>query len=63
MSIIVFGIYLLAIFLYFIPTYIAINRNVDGKVLIFALNLLFGWTFIVWVLLIIAALSVNNRNP
>jgi len=63
MSIIVFGIYLLAIFLYFIPTYIAINRNIDGKVLIFALNLLFGWTFIVWVLLIIAALSVNNRNP
>ena len=56
-------IYFLAGIAYFIPFYVASYRNVNGKNVIFWMNLLFGWTLIAWVLLIIAAFSVDNRNP
>ena len=55
-------IYLLAIILYFVPTYIAIYRNANGKSIIFILNILIGWTFVAWILLIVVALSINKKE-
>ncbi len=55
-------LYLLAIVAYFVPFYIALNRNIEGKGLILGLNIILGWTFVAWVLLIIAALSMNQKS-
>jgi hypothetical protein len=57
-------LYLLAAIAYFVPTYITLYRKINGIKIIFWFNLLFAWTFVAWVLLIVAALSVDNsRNP
>jgi len=53
-------VYLLAAVAYFVPFYIASYRNVNGKQLVFWMNLLFGWTFIAWLLLIIVSLSLRS---
>jgi Superinfection immunity protein len=34
--------------LYFLPSIVAIRRDVDGKTSIILINLFFGWTFVVW---------------
>lgn len=52
-------IYLIAAIAYFLPFYIAAYRHVNGLKLVFWFNLLFGWTFIAWILLIIVALSLR----
>jgi hypothetical protein len=60
----IFGIiiYLLAAILYFIPSYIAWFRKANGQQMVFWLNLLFGWTFFAWIILIIVALSLNSKS-
>jgi hypothetical protein len=55
-------IYLLAAVAYFVPYYIAWYRNVNGKQLVFWLNLLFGWTLVAWVLLIVVSLSLKTDH-
>lgn len=55
-------IYILAGILYFVPTYIVWLRKVNGQQIVFWLNLLFGWTFFAWLLLIIVALSLNSKS-
>ncbi|MCK5706002.1 MAG: superinfection immunity protein [Cyclobacteriaceae bacterium] len=55
-------LYLLAAIAYFVPFYIARYRRVNGQQLIFWFNLLFGWTLIAWVILIIVALSLNANH-
>ena len=54
--------YLLAAVAYFVPFYIARYRKIDGQQLVFWFNLLFGWTFVAWVLLIIVALSLKSEK-
>jgi len=39
----------LGMFLYFIPSMFAFNRDHDQKAAIFVLNLLLGWTILGWV--------------
>ncbi len=55
-------LYLMAAIAYFVPTYIALYRKINGISVIFAMNILVGWTFVAWVLLIIAAISVDNKR-
>jgi hypothetical protein len=55
-------IYLLAAILYFVPCYIAMYLKINGQKIIFLLNLLLAWTGVAWVLLIIAAISIKNKN-
>ncbi len=56
-------LYLFAAVAYFVPFYIARYRGVKGLQLVFWFNLLFGWTFVAWVLLIIVAISLKaNHN-
>jgi len=49
-------IIVLVVTLYFLPTIIAGKRNHPHDGTIFALNLLLGWTFIVWIVLLIWAI-------
>jgi len=57
-------IYLLAAVAYFVPFYIARYRHVKGQKLVFWFNLLFGWTLIAWLILIVVAVSLkaNEHN-
>lgn len=56
-------IYFFAALAYFIPSYIAWYRHVNGQQLVFWFNLIFGWTFFAWILLIIISLSLRaNRH-
>lgn len=48
----------LALFLYFLPTIIAITRKHINVLSIFILNLLTGWTFVGWVIAIVWAFKV-----
>ncbi len=41
---------------YFIPYMIAESNNSNNRALIFCLNLFFGWTLLVWIVLLIVAL-------
>jgi len=56
-------IYILAAIAYFVPTYIAAYRKINGVKVIFFFNLFFAWTLVAWILLIIGALSVDTCNP
>lgn len=57
-GVIIIGI--LALFLYFLPTYFSWGRKKNAGA-IFALNLLLGWTFLGWLAALIWAL-VADRN-
>ena len=48
---------LIALFVLFIPTIIAFNRDKRNKVAIFVANLLLGWTGIGWALILVWALT------
>jgi hypothetical protein len=55
-------IYLVAASAYFVPFYIGLYRKVNGLQLLFWLNLLLGWTFVAWVLMIFAAFSLKSQK-
>ena len=57
MDIILGLIYIIfALFLYFLPTIIAVKRDSASICLIFWMNLLFGWTCIVWFIILVLAI-------
>jgi hypothetical protein len=58
------GLFLAILFVpYWLPTIIAFKRDHPSKGAIAAINFLFGWTFIGWVLSLVWALSDNgSRN-
>jgi hypothetical protein len=62
---IVTGILLLLIVggIYLIPSIIAFKSNHPNKGAIIALNILAGWTFIVWVVSLVWALSRHEETP
>lgn len=47
-GVIIFLLVVAALFLYFIPSWVAWNKKQSGGVI--ALNLFLGWTFIGWVI-------------
>lgn len=60
---IVGGLFVLVFFgaLYFLPTIIAARKKKPNTTAIFLVNLLFGWTFLGWIVALIWA--VSNGNP
>ena len=54
-------ILLIILFFYFLPTIMASSRNHNNAGAIFALNLLFGWTFIGWAIAFIWACTDNRQ--
>lgn len=61
-DIIIVILIILAVFLYFLPSYIGFKRNNPFKWIVFIVNLLFGWTFIVWVVLLIYTAFPNKKT-
>jgi len=49
-----------ALALYLVPSFIAVNKNKRNKNAIVALNLLLGWTFVGWVAALVWSLM---REP
>lgn len=41
---------LFLLFIYFIPTFVAVNRGHHNRAAIFILNLFLGWSFVGWVI-------------
>lgn len=60
MSFVFFLLGVVGLVIYFIPTMVAFNRGVEARVIIFVLNLIFGWTFIVWLVLLIWASTARR---
>lgn len=54
-SLLVIILFLLLMFIYFLPTIIAYSRNHTNVLAIFVLNLFLGATFVVWVFALIWA--------
>ena len=52
-----------ALALYFVPSFIAVNKNKRNKNAIFALNLLLGWTFVGWVVALVWSLMKDEPQP
>lgn len=52
-----FPLFLFSLAIYFIPTIIAIREDHPQKAAIIVLNILGGWTFIIWLIALIWALS------
>lgn len=51
----------IVLFLYFLPTYIAIKRDHDSQLAILLLNLILGWTLFVWIVVFIWSLSAGGK--
>ena len=55
----------IALALYFVPSFIAVKKNKRNKNAVFALNLLLGWTFVGWVAALVWSLMQDEpgRDP
>ena len=53
-------LFLIGLAIYFIPTFVAFNRNVEPRVAILLLNLFFGWTLFVWIAMLIWAYQARR---
>src|ERR1700678_1387832 len=64
-EILAMGMFLLILsflFFYFLPSIAATSRNHPSNMGIFALNLLLGWTGLIWIICLVWALSDNSRK-
>jgi hypothetical protein len=52
----------MAVFIYLLPTYIAIRREHKRTVAIYILNLFFGWTGLVWILTLVMACGKKTED-
>ncbi|AFU63989.1 immunity to superinfection [Salmonella phage STML-198] len=57
-----FGSLFLAFLAYFLPWIIALLRGTKSNVGIFFLNLIFGWTFIGWLVALVWAFVAERKN-
>src|SRR5215472_15346377 len=53
--------WLVALFLYFLPAFLARNKPNFTSILI--LNILAGWTFIGWIIALVWAISSDSQQP
>lgn len=53
--------WLVSVFLYFLPAFLARNKPNFTSILI--LNILAGWTFIGWIIALVWALSSDSQRP
>ena len=53
---------LIGIFVYFLPSFIASNRNHKNIAAIFVLNLLLGWMLLGWIVALIWSCTDNVRG-
>ncbi|MDP9222564.1 MAG: superinfection immunity protein [Actinomycetota bacterium] len=51
-----------AILLYWLPTVVAIARQTDNILAVALVNLVFGWTFVGWIVALIMAIRRSRRS-
>jgi hypothetical protein len=56
-------IILIGFYVYFCPTIIAFNRKIGSSTTIMLLNIFFGWTIILWLVLLIIAFCAQRDTP
>lgn len=54
--------FVVGLLVYFLPSFIASNRNHQSKVAIIVLNILVGWTALGWIIALIWSLTGTSRN-
>ncbi len=54
-------IVLIALAIYFIPTFVANSKKKDNTTAIFLLNLFLGWTFVGWVIALVWAATEDKK--
>ena len=52
---------LIALAIYFIPTFVANSNQKDNATAIFLLNLFLGWTFVGWVVALVWAATKDKK--
>lgn len=52
---------IIALFIYFLPTFIARGRNSTMTLIIFLINLFGGWTIALWILVLVLALTTKRK--
>lgn len=52
---------IIALYIYFLPTFIARGRNSTMTFIIFLINLFGGWTIALWILVLVLALTTKRR--
>lgn len=52
---------IIALFIYFLPTFIARGRNSTMTFVIFLINLFGGWTVALWVLVLVLAITTKRK--
>ena len=58
-----FGFHLsILIAIYLVPVFIAYSRKLDKRIILTVLNVLFGWTFVVWIACAIWAIFGKKLN-
>lgn len=57
-----FLIFLLALPIYFIPSFVAYSRDIPSRAGVLITNAFFGWTFLGWIIALIWAFSGEERN-
>jgi len=55
--------FIAGLYLYFLPAIIAEKRKIVHQTLVFVLNLLFGWTGIGWIGMLLVALLDEKQKP
>jgi hypothetical protein len=62
---VIFGVVLalVLLFVHFLPSYLAFQRNHPSRLAILLLNIFLGWTLIAWVILLIWALAAPPVAP
>ncbi|MCL6520793.1 MAG: superinfection immunity protein [Firmicutes bacterium] len=53
-------VFVAAIALYFVPAIVAYRRRAEPRLAILLLNLFFGWTLLIWILLLIWAYEARS---
>ena len=55
-------LFCVVVFLYFLPTWIALGRKHRNSAAIVVLNIFLGWTFLGWVIALIWAFTDNTKE-
>ena len=53
---------IISVFLYFVPTVIAVSRRATNAVSVFSVNLLLGWTGIGWLVALFMSAGIDERS-
>ncbi|WP_330949671.1 superinfection immunity protein [Virgibacillus sp. MG-45] len=54
--------YIISVFIYFFPSYVAYKRNKHNKIFIYLVNFFGGWFIIGWILALILATRKDDRD-